>query len=96
MAKIKIIATPPGFAPEDIRNQWVGVEIPLPTKEQLAEDPPSSFGSGNQNQGGHIVLTSDAITSLEQSEKHSTVAFWQSLGLGKYLRFHKDCCEVID
>lgn len=95
MAKIRIIAIPPGFALEPIRSQWVGVEISLPTEEQVEEDPPSGFGIGDQNQDGYLVLTSDAIRSLENAEKHSAAAFWQSMGIGKYLRFSKDVCEEI-
>lgn len=95
MAKIKIIATPPGFAPEEIRDQWVGVEIPLPTEEQIAEDPPSGVGIGNQNQGGFLVLTSDAIKSLQNAGKNTAVSFWESAGIGRYLRFRKEICKEI-
>ncbi len=53
MAKIKIIDTPPGFAPEEIRLQWLGIEIPLvenpiPEGEEIAR-------IGNQNKGGYQV-----------------------------------------
>ncbi len=29
MERIRIIATPPGQAPESVRDQWVGLELPL-------------------------------------------------------------------
>jgi hypothetical protein len=39
MKKIRIIAAPPGFAPEKIRQSWIGVEIPLPSEEMLQRYP---------------------------------------------------------
>jgi hypothetical protein len=30
--KIRIKSTPPGEAPEHIRNEWVGLEIPVPAR----------------------------------------------------------------
>ena len=35
---IRIIATPPGEAPEDIRRAWVGARIPLPLFHGRAKD----------------------------------------------------------
>jgi hypothetical protein len=96
MAKIKIIATPPGFAPEFIREQWVGIEIPLPTNEQIAENPPSELRTGNENEGGYLVLCSDAIAALKESEKYDAHDFWTTKGLGRYLLFKRDVCELID
>ncbi len=34
---IRIIATPPGEAPEDIRKAWIGVRIPLPLFHRRAK-----------------------------------------------------------
>ncbi len=31
MAKIRIIACPPGEAPRAVREAWIGLELPLPT-----------------------------------------------------------------
>jgi len=36
MGKIRIVACPPGQAPEDVREAWVGLEIPLSTKQPPA------------------------------------------------------------
>lgn len=92
MSKIKIVSTPPGFAPQHIRDEWVGIEIPLPTKEQLSEDPPSGVSIGNENANGYNVLTSDAITALKNAEKQKSAIFWQRLGIGRYLRFSRNVC----
>jgi hypothetical protein len=51
-SKIRIIKTPPGFAPEEIGNQWVGIEIPLATDSEIEANPPSGLGIGNSNMGG--------------------------------------------
>ncbi len=46
MTKIKIIGVPPSFAPEEIRKQWVGVEIPL--AENPIPEGQDSFQIGNR------------------------------------------------
>jgi hypothetical protein len=35
--QIRIIATPPGEAPEEIRRAWVGLELPLANGQQQAQ-----------------------------------------------------------
>ena len=37
-ARIRIVATPPGEAPEEIRRAWVGVAIPLPLFHTRAKE----------------------------------------------------------
>ena len=95
MKKIKIVAVPPGFAPEEIRKEWVGVELPLATKKELDQDPMLQGRIGNQNVNGYVVLTSKAIVALRAAGKKKGADFWDSLGMGKYLEFKKEVCEVI-
>ena len=95
LAKIKIIATPPGFAPVEIREQWVGVEIPLVNQEEISRNPPSSLGIGNDNPDGHLVLTDAAIDALRRVGKGKAADFWEGIPLGTYLQFRRDVCEVI-
>ncbi len=78
---IRIIATPPGEAPEEIRRAWVGVRIPLPLFNRNAKDwrsagvltgPKGFFGrlsalfSGQyERRHGYAVTVVEAISALE-------------------------------
>ncbi len=95
MARIRIVAVPPGFAPLSIREQWVGIEIPLATNRDISKNPPSELGIGSANRGGYMVLTSKAIEALKSAERISAAAFWKQLTLGHYLVFKRDVCELI-
>lgn len=94
--KIRIRSIPPGFAPREIRKEWVGVEIPLATKEELAVDPPSGIGIGRANDGGYYVLRDAAIHALMRNGKDKAAGFWEGLPLGRYLEFRKECCELLE
>ncbi|MFA5052949.1 MAG: hypothetical protein WC565_02750 [Parcubacteria group bacterium] len=93
--KIVIVKMPPGFAEERIRKQWCGLQIPLATPEELKEDPPSNISIGAENRGGYFVLRSQAIKALRHAGKNEAADFWESLPIGRYLRFNKDCCELV-
>lgn len=95
MSSVRIITIPPGFAPEKIRKQWVGVELPLASDEEIAEDPPSGFGIGSDNTNGYLVLRDKAIEALRQAGKKEAADFWDSFPLGRFLRFKKEVCEVV-
>lgn len=92
MTKIKIIEVPPGFAPEEIRKQWVGVEIPL--AENPIPEGRESFQIGNQNQGGYQVRGVDAVKALLDSEKKEAANFWRPYSIGNF-KFKKEVCELI-
>ena len=92
MTKIKIISTPPGFAPEEIREQWLNVEIPLaqnpiPEGKEVAR-------IGNDNAGGYQVKGSDAVQALRDAGKDQAADFWQAYASGNF-KFKKEVCELI-
>ncbi len=95
MLAIRIIAMPPGFAPEEIRRSWIGVTIPLATDEEIAVDPPSGFGFGNLNMDGHLVLLDKALAALDAAQQNEAFIFWEQFLMGRYLRFSKDVCELV-
>lgn len=96
MASIRIKETPPGFAPPHIRMQWVGVELPLASEEEIAQDPPSGFSIGSDNIGGYLVLRDKAIGALRNAGKEKAAGFWDQFPLGRYLRFGREFCEVVE
>lgn len=92
--KIRIISTPPGsVAPEEIRKQWVGIEIPVLT-ENTQE---GSLWTGQENAGGYIVNITDAISALRAAGKDRAADFWEEIqfSIGDNLRFKKEHCEVV-
>ena len=98
MAKIKIIATPPGEAPEWVRNEWVGLELPVVEVDMKGV---IQFGAAEcgppQNIGGYQVETKKAIEILK--EKNPKAAqWWLENPLLKFmdvLVFKKEVCEEI-
>jgi hypothetical protein len=96
LEKIRIVKAPPGIAPRDIREKWVGVEIPLATEEEKREQPPSrKLRVGCSNLNGYIVLRRKAVIALREAGKNDAAAFWERLPFGRYLEFEKEVCEVI-
>lgn len=96
MSSIRITDVPPGsLAPLEIRQQWVGVEIPLATEDELRANP--IVGKiGNQNDDGHIVLRSKAIEALQAAGRQKAADYWQSFPLiGMYLQFKQDVCALV-
>lgn len=98
MGSIRIVQTPPGFAPEKIREEWVGIKIPLVPERDLRQDPPVPHpaASTNDNADGHVVLRTEAILALLNAGKEEAANFWNALPLGVYLIFKKDVCEVVE
>lgn len=93
---IKIIKIPPGFTPEKIRKEWVGVTIPLATRENYRQHPPSGIRIGDENIGGFEVAAEDAIKALQDAGKNRAAGFWKELfSPGDYFIFRKDVCELI-
>lgn len=56
--RIRITKTPPGFADEDIRKAWVGVEM------RAEPDKGDTCWSGDENAGGFVVVGIDAVKAL--------------------------------
>jgi len=96
MPSIRIVKTPPStFAPESIREQWLGVEIPLlsPEEAQAAE---ALFRQDDPNADGYIVDGTKAVEALWAAGKEDAAEFFGQPLPPQFLRFHKDCCEVVE
>ncbi len=94
MSKIKIISTPPGFAPEEIRKQWIGIEMPI-----LGIEDPKTAGNirtGVENLGGYEVSPKEAIEALKKAGKHEAAEFWAPYANAPKFVFKKDVCELIE
>lgn len=94
MSKIKIISTPPGFAPEEIRKQWVGIEIPI-----MGIENPKTAGNirtGTENLGGYEVSPKEAVDALKKAGKDEAVEFWTPYTSAPKFVFKKEVCELIE
>ncbi len=97
MTKIRIVASPPGQAPQWVRHEWVGLELPI------VSEPGSGMqfgvmGGKPQNIAGFHVTQRDALEVLEK--KSSKAANWwrRNLppGFSGNLVFNRDICQVLD
>jgi hypothetical protein len=87
---IRIIATPPGEAPEDVRRAWIGVRIPLPLFHRRAREWRSAgvltgpkslaarlaalLGGRFERRRGYAVSALEAVAALEAA--NPTAARW--------------------
>lgn len=95
--KIKIIAIPPGQAPLAIRQQWIGITLPV------AENLPSNtiemgvLGGKPENSGGYPVETIIAIQELKKKSIES--AKWWEFHVDPkqmpWLSFQRTVCEIV-
>lgn len=99
MAEIMIIAVPPGQAPLAVREQWVGMTLPV------AEDlPPNTFVVGvlngepkNQEDEGYSVETAVAIQELERKNP-GMARWWRAVvpeTIPTWFVFSYDVCRFI-
>lgn len=96
MSSIRIVSTPPGQAPEWVRKEWVGVEIPV-VEQPVKGIQVGVRGGKPQNKGGYEVNTADAIEALRKKSPEAA-KWWEDnvpLASISHLVFAKDVCEPI-
>lgn len=96
MPKIKILATPPGQAPKWVREEWVGVEIPIPEQESGGIQMGIQCGNA-ENTDGYQVETRAAIEAL-RIKSPEAARWWEYtflLAFPPRLVFSGNVCEVI-
>lgn len=97
MVQIKIIAVPPGQAPLEVRQQWVGMILPV--VEELPSDTVEMgvLGGKPENSGGYPVETTVAIQELEK--KSPEAANWWKSHVNPawmpWLSFQRAVCELV-
>jgi len=100
--KVKITSVPPGGAPLKIRQQWVGLELPL-VEGELEPGILLSVTGGKPDPrsfGGFPVKTTDAIAALHAAKKNEAARWWEAwhdnmLRTGCILIFASDCGEFV-
>lgn len=88
--RVRIIQVPAGFASEEIRQQWVGVEMPV----FEGELPRDGMWSGAENVNGYVVAMSAAVKALQDAGKDDAANFWKHFST-PLLRFNEQDCEPL-
>lgn len=93
MISVHVFDVPPGFAPLEIREQWVGLVLGALSDYEISRR--IRYGIDNANVGGYIVPKLAAVTCLKLMGRTEAVAFWIGFPSGYYLQFSKDVCQVV-
>ena len=92
--RIRITTAPPSnVAPDEIREAWVGIEMPAEPDQGDLE--PGFSWSGGKNAGGYTVTGIDAVKALLDAGKVEACQFWSSPHPPSSLRFGADHCEIV-
>lgn len=96
MERFKIIAMPPGQAPEWVRKEWIGLELPMIPMESVLFQV-GVFGGTPEKLDGYPA---DAQVAIDLLSKKSPKAaeWWRDNAphvLADSLVFKKEVCEVI-
>ena len=96
MSSIRIVSTPPGQAPEWVRKQWVGVEIPL-AEQKSGGIQMVARGGKPENTGGYQVDTIKAVEALQKKSPRAAKWWEENVPLAAIpqLVFSKDACELV-
>jgi len=93
---VEIIEVPPGFAPQEIREQWKKLVLPVVTDEEVSANPSDTrYGVDVANVGGFTVSRDKAIAALKKGGKNEAALYWTGFPFGRYLQFRRDVCRVI-
>lgn len=94
--KIRIVCRPDGGAPEDIRDQWIGLVMPARTTNSPLADV-TTLKRVTDRVGGYAVSWKAAMDALEEKSPF-TRQWWEGLNAVHHfpeLIFTRDCCEVV-
>jgi hypothetical protein len=105
VAHLRIVRTPPGEAPEAIRQAWIGVELPLRSWETKPQNHPTVgvLSVRNSECATAYGYSVDGRLALEALAHHSPPAaqWWrkhapQVLDRGYQLWFPPEVCELVN
>lgn len=101
MERILITGTPEGEAPQELRESWIGLEIPISELAQSVRESGTKISP--KNSGGYVVEARDLIQALKDRGGSTDLEMIQLLkGTFKnpdpgnhYFIFNPQFCELI-
>ena len=99
--KIQIIEIPAGEAPKDIREQWIGLVLPVdasPAFETGIQEGVLGGPPALENLNGFPVKFEDAIIALTKTGKTEAALWWENNNIvhgASHLVFGGDFCELL-
>lgn len=91
-AKFAILSTPPGFAPEEIRREWVGLELPVRSESEKGVPIVATEALEHLRNGGRTAA-SQWWYKYYEGEGHEV--FWLRALLNPLTMVRKDCLANI-
>lgn len=97
MRSIRITSTPPGQAPLEIREKWIGVIIPL-IQQNTKGIQVGVAGGQPENVGGYRVNPREAVNCLAKTSPEASSWWNENFPVDSALAFafSKDVCELIE
>lgn len=98
MSKIRIVAAPPGQAPDWVRQAWIGIEIPLLEEQEGGVLVGVNGGAPDpRSLNGYTVALEGAIDALRKQSPRAAEWWDQCLiaQLGQKLTFARDACLLL-
>lgn len=89
VSSIRIIAVPSGSEPLHIREQWVGMTLPVATKKEY--EPWAQDCDVDE----YLVSRTEATNALDEAGKEEAASFWIDEPGKMFLAFKKACCELV-
>lgn len=109
---IEIIGVPPGPAPLEVREAWVGCRMPLATSSEpggifMILQKMKDGWTSSDNAKGYVVRTQDALIALDSmntTAAEMAYGFWVDVfgpsdrgkSRDEFLRFSQKVCREID
>jgi len=100
MKRIRIISVPPGQAPEWVRKEWVGLELPLTEVQPDEDDLLTDVVEGRPERSNDMGYSVEGGIAIEMLGKKSMEAaqWWRNNAshiLDSALVFNKEVCKLI-
>lgn len=91
---IRITSVPPGGAPIWVRQEWLGLILPVTGRHEGRLADVVTHREIHRRSGGWAVEWIDAMTALEQKSAEA-LGWWDENVMPTQLIFSDDCCEIV-
>lgn len=93
--KLRITAVPSGPAPLAIRQEWVGIDIPIDDRAIDRFQALRGKCSRGPTSGYHLVTLVDAVLALREAGRPIAASYWMGVP-EDVLRFRRSVAKVVE